>query len=82
MAIRQDVATYVAAGADESVQRVITSVHGLARKLKQWYDRQLADLDVSTGEWAVLSKLARDGGGEGPDARACSRTRRAWRRRR
>ena len=31
-AIRQDVATYVAAGADESVQRVITSVHGLARQ--------------------------------------------------
>jgi DNA-binding MarR family transcriptional regulator len=64
-AIRQDVATYVAAGADESVQRVITSVHGLSRKLVQWYDRQLADLDVSTGEWAVLSKLARDGGEKG-----------------
>ena len=63
--IRQDVATYVAAGADESVQRVITSVHGLARKLRQWYDRQLADLDVSTGEWAVLSKLARDGAEKG-----------------
>ena len=64
-AIRQDVATYVAAGADESVQRVITNVHGLARRLNQWYDRQLADLDVSTGEWAVLSKLARDGGDRG-----------------
>lgn len=64
-AIRADVATYVAAGADESVQRVITSVHGLARRLNQWYDRQLADLDVSTGEWAVLSKLARDGGEKG-----------------
>ncbi len=63
--IRQDVATYVAAGADESVQRVITSVHGLSRRLNQWYDRQLADLDVSTGEWAVLSKLARDGGDKG-----------------
>src|SRR4051812_44297706 len=63
--IRQDVATYVAAGADESVQRVITSVHGLSRRLNQWYDRQLADLDVSTGEWAVLSKLARDGGEKG-----------------
>jgi DNA-binding MarR family transcriptional regulator len=54
-----DVAAYVAAGGDESVQRVITAVHGLARKLDQWYTRQLADLDLSAGEWAVLSQLAR-----------------------
>ncbi len=56
---RDDVAAYVAAGGDESVQRVITAVHGLARKLDQWYARQLADLDLSAGEWAVLSRLAR-----------------------
>jgi len=56
---RADVAAYVAAGGDESVQRVITAVHGLARKLNQWYARQLADLDLSAGEWAVLSRLAR-----------------------
>jgi DNA-binding MarR family transcriptional regulator len=56
---RADVAAYVAAGGDESVQRVITAVHGLARKLNQWYARQLADLDLSAGEWAVLSQLAR-----------------------
>ena len=56
---RADVAAYVAAGGDESVQRVITAVHGLARKLDQWYTRQLADLDLSAGEWAVLSRLAR-----------------------
>src|SRR5450631_4807260 len=56
---RADVAAYVAAGGDESVQRVITAVHGLARKLNQWYTRQLADLDLSAGEWAVLSRLAR-----------------------
>jgi len=56
---RSDVAAYVAAGGDESVQRVITAVHGLARKLDQWYTRQLADLDLSAGEWAVLSQLAR-----------------------
>jgi DNA-binding MarR family transcriptional regulator len=56
---RDDVAAYVAAGGDESVQRVITAVHGLARKLNQWYARQLADLDLSAGEWAVLSRLAR-----------------------
>lgn len=57
--VRLAVAGYVAAGADESVQRVVTAVHRLARRLDQWYDRQLADLDVSTGEWAVLSELAR-----------------------
>ncbi len=56
---RADVAAYVAAGGDESVQRVITAVHGLARKLNQWYARQLVDLDLSAGEWAVLSQLAR-----------------------
>ena len=56
---RADVAAYVAAGGEESVQRVITAVHGLARKLDQWYTRQLADLDLSAGEWAVLSRLAR-----------------------
>jgi DNA-binding MarR family transcriptional regulator len=56
---RADVAAYVAAGGDESVQRVITAVHSLARKLNQWYARQLADLDLSAGEWAVLSQLAR-----------------------
>lgn len=64
-AIRQDVAVYVAAGGDESVQRVVTAVHGLSRRLDQWYDRQLADLDLSAGEWAVMSRLARETGGKG-----------------
>ncbi len=62
---RKDVAVFVAAGGEESVQRVITAVHGLARRLNQWYDRQLADLDLSAGEWAVISKLVRDGGDDG-----------------
>ena len=61
---RADVAAYVAAGGDELVQRVITAVHGLAHKLDQWYARQLADLDLSAGEWAVLSRLARSNEGE------------------
>jgi DNA-binding MarR family transcriptional regulator len=62
---QQDVAMYVAAGANESVQRVMTAVHGLSRRLDQWYDRQLADLDISAGEWTVVSKLVRDGGTDG-----------------
>ena len=57
--LRRAVATFVAAGADESVQRVITSVHRLSRRLNQWYDLQFVDLNVSSGEWAVLSELAR-----------------------
>jgi DNA-binding MarR family transcriptional regulator len=62
--VRTLVAAYVAAGADESVQRVVTAVHRLARRLNQWYDRQLSDLDITTGEWAVLSELARLHGGD------------------
>lgn len=60
---RADVAAYVAAGGEESVQRVITAVHGLARRMNQWYAHQLADLDLSAGEWAVLARLATSGDG-------------------
>ena len=58
--VRLAVAAYVAAGADESVQRIVTAVHRLSRRLNQWYDRQLADLDISAGEWAVMSTLVRE----------------------
>ena len=34
--VRAEVAAYVAAGADESVQRVITAVHRLSRRLNRW----------------------------------------------
>jgi DNA-binding MarR family transcriptional regulator len=57
--VRQEVAAFVAAGADESVQRVITAVHRLSRRLNRWYDRHLADLGVTAGEWTVLAQLAR-----------------------
>jgi DNA-binding MarR family transcriptional regulator len=60
--LRRQVAAYVAAGADESVQRVISAVHRVSRRLNQWYDRQLADLGVSGGEWTVLSEIARADG--------------------
>lgn len=57
------VSAYVAAGADESVQRVVTAVRRLSRRLDQWFDAQLAELDVSTSEWTVLTTLARAHGG-------------------
>lgn len=60
---RADVASYVAAGADEQVQRVVTAVYRLSKRLSQWYDNQLADLNVSSGEWGVLNELARCSGG-------------------
>ncbi|MEO6996880.1 MAG: MarR family transcriptional regulator, partial [Terracoccus sp.] len=56
-----DVATYVAAGGEETVQRVITAVYGVTKKLDQWYNRQFADLELSQGEWAVLAALAKAG---------------------
>ncbi|HEU5483633.1 MAG TPA: MarR family transcriptional regulator [Microlunatus sp.] len=60
--LRRQVAAYVAAGADESVQRVISAVHRVSRRLNRWYDQQLADLGVSGGEWTVLSEIARADG--------------------
>ncbi|MEP6796640.1 MAG: MarR family transcriptional regulator [Lapillicoccus sp.] len=56
---RADVAAYVAAGGEVTVQRVTTAIHGLQRRLNQWYARQLVDLGVTQGEWTVLSQLAR-----------------------
>jgi DNA-binding MarR family transcriptional regulator len=53
-----EVAAYVAAGGDEQVQRVVTAVHGLHRKLSQWYTQQLADIGLTAGEWAVIRYLA------------------------
>lgn len=53
-----EVAAYVAAGGNEEVQRVITAVHGMSRRLAQWYTRQLTDVGLSAGEWAVISILA------------------------
>jgi DNA-binding MarR family transcriptional regulator len=59
---RRAVATYVAAGGEESVQRVITAIGSLSRKLDQWYARQLADLGITGGEWAVVATLAKADG--------------------
>ena len=61
--VRRVVATFVAVGADESVQRVITAVHRLSRRLTRWYDHQLADLQITAGEWSVLEQLARSPAG-------------------
>jgi DNA-binding MarR family transcriptional regulator len=56
---RRAVDTYVAAGGDEAVQRVVTATQSLSRKLDQWYDRQLVDLGLTSGEWGVIAGIAR-----------------------
>lgn len=56
---RKAVAAYVAAGGEESVQRVITALYGVTKKLEHWYSRQLLDLGLTQGEWAVLAALAK-----------------------
>ncbi|YAL84271.1 MarR family winged helix-turn-helix transcriptional regulator [Dermacoccaceae bacterium W4C1] len=53
-----EVAAYVAAGGSESVQRVITAVHGLHRRLSRWYEESLVDIGLNGGEWGVISHLA------------------------
>ena len=55
------VRSYVAAGGEETVQRVITAVYAVTKRLDQWYTRQFADLDLTQGEWAVLAALAKAG---------------------
>lgn len=57
-AYEAEVAAYVQAGGDELVQRVITAVQSLNRKLSQWYAANLADEDLTPGEWSVISHLA------------------------
>jgi DNA-binding MarR family transcriptional regulator len=57
----EDVAAYVAAGGEESVQRVITAVYAVTKKLDQWYLRQFADLGLTEGVWSVLASLAKAG---------------------
>ncbi|HET7398836.1 MAG TPA: MarR family transcriptional regulator [Intrasporangium sp.] len=56
---RRAVAAYVADGGQESVQRVLTAVYGVTKRLDQWYTREFADLGLTHGEWAVLATLAR-----------------------
>jgi DNA-binding MarR family transcriptional regulator len=57
------VAGYTAAGADETVQRVVTALSRVHKRLDGFYREQLADLDLQRGDWGVLQALAL----EGPD---------------
>lgn len=52
------VAGYTAAGADADVQRVVTALSRISKRLDNYYRQQLAELDLHRGDWAVLSELA------------------------
>jgi DNA-binding MarR family transcriptional regulator len=52
------VAGYTAAGADETVQRVVTALSRVSKRLDSFYRAQLADLELQRGDWAVLQELA------------------------
>jgi DNA-binding MarR family transcriptional regulator len=52
------VAGYTAAGADETVQRVVTALSRVSKRLDGFYRAQLADLGLQRGDWAVLQELA------------------------
>jgi len=52
------VAAYIAAGADETVQRVVTALSRVHKRLDAFYRGQLADLDLHRGDWGVLQTLA------------------------
>src|ERR1700753_3239893 len=57
------VALYTAAGGQETVQRVVTAISRLDRRLDVFYPQQFAELGLSHGEWTVLQTVAL----EGPD---------------
>lgn len=54
------IAGYTAAGADETVQRVVTALARVTKRLDSFYRAQLADLGLQRGDWGVLQELALD----------------------
>ena len=57
------VAVYTEAGAGETVQRIVTALSRLSRRLDVFYRSRFEVLDISTGDWDVLRALAMEGRG-------------------
>lgn len=55
------VAGYTAAGADETVQRVVTALSRVHKHLDGFYRDQLHNLELHRGDWGVLQALALQG---------------------
>jgi DNA-binding MarR family transcriptional regulator len=58
------VALYIAAGGEETVQRVVTAISQIDRGFDVYYRRQSADRGMTHGEWTTICALAL----EGPDS--------------
>jgi DNA-binding MarR family transcriptional regulator len=52
---------YTEAGAAETVQRIVTSISKLSRRLDIFYRDRFAALDIQPIEWPVLQALAMEG---------------------
>ena len=52
------VAAYIEAGAQETVQRIVTALSQLNRRLDVFYRQQFEQLDLSPGDWGVLATTA------------------------
>jgi DNA-binding MarR family transcriptional regulator len=55
------VRVYTEAGAAETVQRIVTAISRLSRRLDVYYNDRLEAIDVSRTEWPVLQALAIEG---------------------
>jgi DNA-binding MarR family transcriptional regulator len=55
------VRVYTDAGAAETVQRIVTAVSRLSRRLDVFYTERFEALDLSRAEWSVLHALAMEG---------------------
>ncbi|MFL6162258.1 MAG: MarR family winged helix-turn-helix transcriptional regulator [Jatrophihabitantaceae bacterium] len=58
VAYQTAIAGYTAVGADESVQRVVTALNRISKRLDNYYRQQLAELNLQRGDWGVLNELA------------------------
>jgi DNA-binding MarR family transcriptional regulator len=57
------VRVYTEAGAAETVQRIVTAMSRLSRRLDVFYNQRFDALDISRSDWPVLQALAIEGRG-------------------
>src|SRR3954447_17404654 len=55
------VRVYTEAGAAETVQRIVTALSRLSRRLDVFYGERFDALDIARGDWPVLQALAMEG---------------------
>ena len=55
------VRVYTEAGAAETLQRIVTAISRLSRRLDVFYNERFEALDIGRHEWSVLQALAMEG---------------------